>query len=388
MKNVLTFIFFIVLPSTSTHAQVPTCNGYSELCARRYNQVAYAGTHNATSLSPSPVSNQDKTITEQLNAGIRSMKIPVHIDTHKNKRTLMACHGMYRNVLYTNYVNRITGKAPKGKISQTLAKGAKKVFSTPYEAALDQLKKLYGTSDVDSKIDFHPCILDFAKKPLVEVLSDIKKFMDKNPDAVVTITIEDGTGNLNTPQSIADAFIESGLHIYTHGQDVQKEWPFLSDMISSGKRLVVFFTSNTKYITPAFKASYPWLNRQGDFVWKYTYPYGSFDKMKKGIEKNDFTVRSPDNFNARHQPPYNKVFLVGHAVTPALAGNKKDAAKANKRDFLINMLNRMINLSGSMPNLIEIDFFQVPNNDIFDVVNHLNGVGKYKGKPLRDFKFQ
>jgi hypothetical protein len=60
--------------------EVKQCNGSAVLCDRRYDQVAYATTHNSMSnrhdhwLAP----NQNYGITQQLNAGIRALMLDVH----------------------------------------------------------------------------------------------------------------------------------------------------------------------------------------------------------------------------------------------------------------------------------------------------------------------
>lgn len=56
------------------------CNGHVELCDRGYDEVAYAATHNSMS-SPDVVRvwpEQDETIREQLDGGIRALLIDTH----------------------------------------------------------------------------------------------------------------------------------------------------------------------------------------------------------------------------------------------------------------------------------------------------------------------
>ena len=67
------------------------CNGLPQLCARRYDQVAYAATHNAMSnvdegwIAP----NQTHGIMRQLEDGIRALML----DTHDDGGATMLCHG-------------------------------------------------------------------------------------------------------------------------------------------------------------------------------------------------------------------------------------------------------------------------------------------------------
>lgn len=74
----------VLFPGLAKAVQAPAecqqCNGSAVLCDRRYNEVAYAATHNAMSnrqdhwLAP----NQNYGITRQLNDGIRCLMLDVH----------------------------------------------------------------------------------------------------------------------------------------------------------------------------------------------------------------------------------------------------------------------------------------------------------------------
>ena len=69
----------------------PECNGAIELCARRYDEVAYATTHNAMSNAEdgweSP--NQNRTIAHQLDDGVRALML----DVHEWGEDILLCHG-------------------------------------------------------------------------------------------------------------------------------------------------------------------------------------------------------------------------------------------------------------------------------------------------------
>lgn len=78
-------------------APPPTCNGTADRCARPYNQVAQACTHNAMSskayrfIIPTP--NQMRSLTEQLDAGVRCLML----DTYAFEGELYFCHGACGN---------------------------------------------------------------------------------------------------------------------------------------------------------------------------------------------------------------------------------------------------------------------------------------------------
>ena len=65
------------------------CNGYPELCTRQYSNITSIGTHDSAFVGLLPQDNQDVSVPEQLNAGIRFLQA----QTHKNLLgTLELCH--------------------------------------------------------------------------------------------------------------------------------------------------------------------------------------------------------------------------------------------------------------------------------------------------------
>lgn len=72
---------------------MPTrCNGAPQLCARRYDRVAYATTHNAFSTAEENfmLPNQQRALARQLRDGVRGLMLDVHDD----RGTTSLCHGL------------------------------------------------------------------------------------------------------------------------------------------------------------------------------------------------------------------------------------------------------------------------------------------------------
>lgn len=67
------------------------CNGATELCARRFDQVVYPTTHNAYSTVAEGFGapNQMRSLTQQLRDGVRG----VMLDVHDERGRPMLCHG-------------------------------------------------------------------------------------------------------------------------------------------------------------------------------------------------------------------------------------------------------------------------------------------------------
>src|SRR5690606_38610856 len=83
-------------PSCSESASATACNGASELCERRYDEVTFAMTHNAHAvlgaglgIGAAAATNQTKAVYQQLRDGIRGMMI----DVGRHDGEIWLCHG-------------------------------------------------------------------------------------------------------------------------------------------------------------------------------------------------------------------------------------------------------------------------------------------------------
>ncbi|PQE07288.1 PI-PLC X domain-containing protein [Rutstroemia sp. NJR-2017a BVV2] len=84
------------------------------------------------------------------------------------------------------------------------------------------------------------CILRPAG-PLVDYLTEIKKWLDKNPNEVVTLLLTNG--DRKSVSLFGGAITSSALNTYAYTPTKKlaiDEWPTLQEMITSGKRFVVF----------------------------------------------------------------------------------------------------------------------------------------------------
>ncbi|MFT5860662.1 MAG: hypothetical protein ACI865_002776 [Flavobacteriaceae bacterium] len=77
MKYIFTSFLLLLICSTNVDAQ---CNGFNELCGKRYDEVAYLTTHNAFNSEAGGFSlpNQNFDIATQLNEGVRAFMIDVY----------------------------------------------------------------------------------------------------------------------------------------------------------------------------------------------------------------------------------------------------------------------------------------------------------------------
>jgi hypothetical protein len=136
------------------------CNGSEQLCERRYDQVAYATTHNAMSARFAPygysviISNQCSGVPAQLADGIRGLMLDIH-------------------------------------------------WYQPLEAA-----------EPDLYLCHSECVL--GHQLLVDGLAEITEFLDARPSEVISFIIETNAGTSGREAQIRDAFDASGLLPYAH----------------------------------------------------------------------------------------------------------------------------------------------------------------------------
>lgn len=351
------------------------CNGHAQLCDRRYNEVAYAAAHNGQSHKESEVHNQDHDITQQLNNGIRALKIHVWYDKDEvGKVVPFVCHGIDKKYLYEIPSEKIMYQVPL--FYKPFAKALLEKVDPVKHIVFEAFKVAYGTDNSAGLIPFNHCVLDPAARPLSKALGEIRAFLDTHPHEVVTLIIEDHTKNL---PMIADDFKQSGLMNYMVQQRLDAPWPTLREMIAKNQRLVLFVHGD-EYLPYDM---YPWMHYIWHFAWDTKWEFKS---------TNDFNDCAYDVIPHRgaaafqeKSSPNNKIFIVHHFVTELMGGSKANAKKANKKLVLKPRLERLAKQARHIPNIIQVDFYQYPSNDIFDVVNEINGVGCYEGRPMCAF---
>ncbi len=358
---VLSFTIFSVFFSITTlncHGSIP-----QNLLLRHYNDVAFPAAHNAQSNVASSVCNQDLPVSEQLKRGIRALKVHVWYDRDAMGNSVAyVCHGMTKDFLSKSYLDHVADKVPR--LFRSFARDVLKQMEPLNTIIREACNTAYGLENARGTIQFPHCIFDPAQRRFVDFLTDIANFMQKNPNEIVTLILEDHTNNL---QRLADDLSSVGLNRYAHSQDKNRPWPTLAQMIEQNKRLVLFVHAEV----PLVFDQYPWLHNLWDFAWDTEWAFDSASDLQ--CEKGDcMPKRGELAFATRHQEPCNKIFIVHHFVTENIGGSKAAAKKVNKRACLHNRLKKLAERAGHIPNIIQVDFFQYPNNDLFDVVKQIN----------------
>jgi hypothetical protein len=293
-------------------AHVRTCNGFAELCGRPYNDVVQAATHNSMS-SPDVVQfwpEQDSTIREQLDAGVRTLLIDSHYWTAVDSP------------------EQLTALVPG--LPHTLAR-----LTIAFDH--DRLRARAGT---------YLCHLHcvWGGQPLLEGLEEIRSFLAANPDAVVTLIVQDEV----SPADTASAFAAAGLTQYLYQGDPGGTWPTLGEMIDHSERLVVFAEnrgSRPPWYRPAFAA----------------------------IQDTPFEFHSAAAMSCapNRGPTSAPLFLVNHWVSN-IAPDRSAAAVVNAREFIVRRARDCAAQRRRMPTFIAVDFSDI--GDVVGAIDELNHV--------------
>ena len=188
------------------------------------------------------------------------------------------------------------------------------------------------------------CLL--GEQLLAEGLGEVTRFLRGHPGEVVTLIVEPGGGFADA--DIAAAFAAAGLERFAHSQALGAPWPTLREMISSGRRVVVF--------TQSRDGSVPWYLDQWAFTWETPY---SFQRA------SDFTCARDRGDMA------NSIYTVNHFLGRPLP-DRALAEEVNHNPLLIDRLEQCRRESGRLPNFVAVDHYDI--GDLAAAVRTLNGL--------------
>lgn len=170
-----------------------------------------------------------------------------------------------------------------------------------------------------------------GKRPLVEGLREIARFMKSHPQAVLTIIFESYVPAKSVQQAFRDAKLLDSLH----QQQRQAPWPTLRQMIRSGKRLVVFTD----------RGGGEWPGYHG--VWTF-------------CQETHFSVRKVADFSYRRNrgQASNGLMILNHFLTNPVATTRL-AQQANRSDVLMPRMRSCLAKTEHYPNFIVVDFYEI-----------------------------
>jgi hypothetical protein len=306
---------------------VDLCNGHPELCDRRFDQVAFAATHNSMSsgdIADWMFPNQEKGIRAQLEDGVRGFLVDVHYG--------VAVGGHVKTLLDDAAVSR-------AKYEQVLGKEA-------VDAAMRARDRMVGKETGERDVYMGHGFCELGATRFVTALEQMYEFLTINPGEVIVIIIQDeGVA----PTDVAACFEKSGLDRLVYRGPVTAPWPTLREMVESDQRVVVLAENNTGGV--------PWYHLAFE-VCQET-PYGF---------KNPSELSNKPNRGGTS----GSLLLMNHWIETAPTPLPSNAEIVNAYDFLLRRARECRSQRGMIPNLVAVDFYRT--GDLIRVVDALNGV--------------
>jgi hypothetical protein len=289
------------------------CNGSSELCERKLNEVVVPGSHNSMAAKDLDWFNPNQTyaMPKQLRLGARSL-------------------------LFDTYYGE---PQPNGQV-RNLSKAQGKTDGAPIY--LCHVSCLFGAS------------------ALTPELSKITNFLESNPYEVISVVNQDAVD----PVDFAEAIEESGLidYIYTGPTG---PWPTLEEMIASNQRVIMLAESDATGV--------PWYHRAyGGPMRETRYSFNNDSSLLTAAGKSgESCVANRGEGSATD----DSLFLMNHWISTTGASfepNIEYAKIVNSRQVLIDRARACEQQRGFLPSVLAVDFYGT--GDVVGAANVLNGV--------------
>lgn len=305
------------------------CNGWVQLCARPYNDVAFEATHNSMSALDENyfLAEQPNGIIGQLNAGVRVFLIDSWYGQSTNRPGVIANSDATR--------------------AQAVEQANATFGASTVQAALRLRNSLNVTPQ--GPVGLYLCheLCELGATDWPKVMRQVKTWMDQHPREVVTFFVQD----VVKPADVAKLLGDVGLldQVYTppaKGQD----WASLGQMIADNQRLVWLHENETD------AARYPWLLDGAQWSQDTEYTNPSVASFSCAIKRGE---------------PDNPIFLMNHWLS-GFGSLQADAQKVNSRSILLPLAQKCEKERGQIPNYLAVNYYNL--GDLKSVVQTLNGL--------------
>jgi hypothetical protein len=302
------------------------CNDYMELCERRVDEVAFAGTHNSMAASSAPgwwTTRHFDGIGAQLGRGVRAFLIDLHYGyrAHNGVRT------------------DLRREAAQGDAADTLTPKEFAYFNTV-------AARVGGAPRGESDVYLCHVFCELGGTPALETFRLVDAWLRVNPNNVLIFVVEDHVD----PADAIEAFEDSGLADRAYEWAPGEPLPTLREMIEAGKNILVLAERNggdTPWYVPAFEGAL------------METPYS-------------FTAATRFSCEPHRGKEQSQLFQLNHWITTD-PPDPNLAAEVNSSAVLGERAEQCRRERGHLPNIIAVDFST--RGDVLDVVNALNGVG-------------
>lgn len=293
----LILTILVPVPTVGDPTKERRCNGHPQLCDRHYDEVAYLATHNAMSSTAdrflSPL--QDPDILTQLDLGARALLVDTYEwETPEEIAPRLAGSDLSpeERQIVAGVVDRIAPARPGLWLCHSVCRA--------------------------------------GALPLIGTMRALGDWLDANPNEVVTLIVQDAVRGEEAIEALEAAGMSRFLA--TPPADPQGPWPTLREMITSGKRLVVF-PERADGPDPRYRNFYR-------YAMETSFTYPSPEAMdcvpnRGGTDKN--------------------LFLLNHFIT-AKGGSRIDAGRVNTRGFILDRARECEAERGRPVTYVAVDF--------------------------------
>lgn len=174
-----------------------------------------------------------------------------------------------------------------------------------------------------------------GQQKLVDVLKEIKDFMQENTNEVITIIFENNGSNVQLEKAIDSIGLDKITFIHQHGDS----WPSLQNMVDSNQRLVLFVEQNK--LPRASYLMHAWST----------------------IFDTPYTFRSVSEFNSnvnRGGTGSKELYLVNHWISNGLGlPDSTFAPQANMKSVLSKRVQDCATVNRHFINYLGVDFSHI-----------------------------
>jgi hypothetical protein len=311
-------------------ARVGRCNGHAALCDRRVDQVAFLTTHNAMAAPDEPgwlFATQDAGIPKQLDDGVRALMIDTQygISTARGVATQITGENTSRAKLVAEVGESFVASAERiGRRIGRNPKGKREIF-------------LCHT------------LCEVGATRAIEALRSVHRFLVRNPEEVVVLSIQDETSAADTASVIRASGLVDEVYLGAAG----RPWPTLRELIDRDERVIVLAENHA--------GGAPWIHHQPAVVQETPFLFRSVAALE-----------APTSCEPNRGGTAGSLLLINHWVDTPPAPRVSIARRVNAHDFLAPRVARCRQTRGMLPNLISVDFYR--EGDAARVVDELNRV--------------
>ncbi|KII94109.1 hypothetical protein PLICRDRAFT_153469 [Plicaturopsis crispa FD-325 SS-3] len=206
---------------------------------------------------------------------------------------------------------------------------------------------------------------------LADYLATVKKWMDANPNEVLTLLIVNSDDL--PPSQYASVFQAAGLDTLSYAPSssavTAANWPTLGSMIDSGKRLVTFMDASADF------TSVPYIIDEFTNVWETAF---------------DVTDTTFDcNVNRTKGDSSTQMYLINHFLDQLVFGqptpNVDQANVTNAASGVGSLGTQLLTCQASQgrnPNFMLVDFYEYGGGSVFEVAASANGVTYSPASPI------